>query len=92
MKFEAQVLRPSDDENLIIEMTKTAYKFFEKHPNEYAADIYAKGDDGIVGHVGKIVNPKYATLVESAASMLATHNNRNFIRRVMLKGETNDLG
>lgn len=85
MKFEAQVLRPSDDESLIIEMAKTAYKFFEKHPNEYATDIYVKGDDGIVGLAGQITNPKYATLIDSAASMLFTYNNRNLIRTVMLK-------
>lgn len=92
MKFEAQVLRPSDDESLIIEMAKTAYKFFEKHPNEYATDIYVKGDDGIVGHVGKIVNPKYVTLVDSAASMVSTYSQRNLIRKIMLKDKTNELG
>ncbi len=85
MKFEAQAIRPNEDESLIIELAKTAYKFFEKHPNEYAADIYVKGDDGIVGHAGHIVNPKYVSLVDSAASMVSTYKSRTLIRTVMLK-------
>jgi hypothetical protein len=85
MKIELQAIRPNEDESLIIELAKTAYKFFEKHPNEYAADVYVKNDDGIVGHAGQIVNPKYATIVDSAASMLSIYNNRRLIRTVMLK-------
>jgi hypothetical protein len=84
VKFEAQAIRPNEDESLIIELAKTAYKFFEKHPNDYATDIYVKSDDGIYGHVGKIVNPKYVTIVDSAASMFSTYKNRNLIRTVML--------
>jgi hypothetical protein len=85
VKIELQAIRPNEDESLIIELAKTAYKFFEKHPDEYASDIYVKGDDGIVGHAGKIVNPKYLAIVDSAASILSTYNNRTLIRTVMLK-------
>ncbi len=85
MKIELQAIRPTEDESLIIELAKTAYKFFEKHPNEYAADVYVKNDDGIVGHAGHIVNPKYIRLVDSAASILSTYSNRTLIRTVMLK-------
>ena len=85
MKIELQAIRPNEDESLIIELAKTAYEFFEKHSNEYAADVYMKNDDGIVGHAGHIVNPKYIRLVDSAASILSTYSNRTLIRTVMLK-------
>jgi len=87
MKFEAQAIRPNEDESLIIELAKTAYKFFEKHPNEYAADIYVKGEDGIVGHVGQIVNPKYVTLMDGAALTMSTYKNRNLIRTVQINNK-----